>query len=137
MRIRGLGVIDDAVLELSPGFTVVTGETGAGKTMVVTGLGLLFGERAESALVRAGGPTASVEGRLALDPTGPAAARALDAGAEIEDGVLLVGRTVAAEGRSRAVLGGRTVPVGVLGELAEELIAVHGQNDQDRLLRPV
>jgi len=137
MRIRGLGVIDDAVLELSPGFTVVTGETGAGKTMVVTGLGLLFGERAESALVRAGGPTASVEGRLLLDPTGPTAARALDAGAELEDGALLVGRTVAAEGRSRALLGGRTVPVGVLGELAEELIAVHGQNDQDRLLRPV
>jgi DNA repair protein RecN (Recombination protein N) len=137
MRIRGLGVIDDAVLELSPGFTVVTGETGAGKTMVVTGLGLLFGERAESALVRAGGPTASVEGRLALDPAGPATARALDAGAEVEEGVLLVGRTVAAEGRSRAVLGGRTVPIGVLGELAEELIAVHGQNEQDRLLRPV
>lgn len=136
MRIRGLGVIDDAVLELSPGFTVVTGETGAGKTMVVTGLGLLFGERAETALVRTGGPTASVEGRLQLGPDGPAADRALDAGAELEDGVLLVGRTVAAEGRSRALLGGRSVPIGVLGELAEELIAVHGQNDQDRLLRP-
>ncbi len=65
VRITGLGVIDDAVLELSAGFTVVTGETGAGKTMVITGLGLLFGGRADPARVRPGADRAMVEGRLA------------------------------------------------------------------------
>ncbi|WP_198532536.1 AAA family ATPase, partial [Carbonactinospora thermoautotrophica] len=71
MRIRGLGVIDDALLKLSRGFTVITGETGAGKTMVVTGLGLLFGGRGDSSLVRPGANGASVEGRIAVDPAGP------------------------------------------------------------------
>ncbi len=136
MRIRGLGVIDDAVLELSPGFTVVTGETGAGKTMVVTGLGLLFGGRAEAALVRPGAARAAVEGRVVLAAGHPAVARAVDAGGELDDGELLVARTVSAEGRSRAHVGGQGVPVSVLAELAEELIAVHGQSDQQRLLRP-
>ena len=68
MRIRCLGVIDDAVLALHPGFTVLTGETGAGKTMVVQGLGLLLGARADSALVRSGAPRAAVEGLLTLPP---------------------------------------------------------------------
>src|SRR5947209_14932998 len=84
VRITGLGVINDALLELSPGFTAVTGETGAGKTMVVTGLGLLFGGRSDSALVRPGAERASVEGRLLLDPKGPAGRAAADAGAEFE-----------------------------------------------------
>src|SRR5437588_12848523 len=84
MRIRGLGGISDAVLELSPGFTVVTGETGAGKTMVVTSLGLLFGGRADSGLVRADTGRAVVEGRIAVGPDSPALARALDAGAELD-----------------------------------------------------
>ena len=70
VRITELGVIDDAVLELSPGFTVVTGETGAGKTMVVTGLGLMFGGRADPARVRPGAERATVEGRLRVDPAG-------------------------------------------------------------------
>jgi len=136
IRIRGLGVIDDAVLDLSPGLTVVTGETGTGKTMVMTGLGLLFGGRADSALVRAGADRTVVEGHLRVDPDGPVAQRARDAGGELDDDVLLLGRTVSAEGRSRAYVGGRAAPVSVLGELAEELIAVHGQHDQQRLLRP-
>ncbi|WP_184943239.1 DNA repair protein RecN [Kitasatospora kifunensis] len=136
MRIRDLGVIDDAVVELAPGFTVVTGETGAGKTMVVTSLGLLLGGRADPALVRAGAERAVVEGRLALPADSPAAARALEAGAELDEGVLLISRTVSAEGRSRAHVGGRSVPVGLLTELGEDLIAVHGQSDQQRLLRP-
>ena len=70
VRITALGVIEDAVLELSPGFTVVTGETGAGKTMVVTGLGLMFGGRADPARVRPGSDRATVEGRLRIDPAG-------------------------------------------------------------------
>lgn len=136
MRIRALGVIDDAVLPLTSGLNVITGETGAGKTMVVTGLGLLFGGRADSATVRADSPSAVVEGRLRIEPAGPAAARAAEAGAEPEDDVLILARTISAEGRSRAHVGGRSVPVGVLAELAEHCVAVHGQADQFRLLNP-
>ncbi|MGD6746364.1 DNA repair protein RecN [Streptomyces sp. BH106] len=135
MRIRSLGVIDDAVVELSPGFTAVTGETGAGKTMVVTSLGLLLGGRADPALVRIGAKNAVVEGRIAVPADSGARERAEEAGAELEDGVLLLSRTVSAEGRSRAHLGGRSVPVGVLSELADELVAVHGQTDQQGLLK--
>ncbi|MEF2525857.1 MULTISPECIES: DNA repair protein RecN [Streptomyces] len=136
MRIRSLGVIDDAVVELSPGFTAVTGETGAGKTMVVTSLGLLLGGRADPALVRIGAKAAVVEGRIVMSPDAPAAVRAEEAGAELDDGALLISRTVSAEGRSRAHVGGRSVPVGLLGELADDLVAVHGQTDQQGLLRP-
>src|SRR5256885_1336342 len=118
---------------------VITGETGAGKTMVVTGLGLLFGGRADAARVRAQPGRAVVEGRLRL--TGAVAAsvaeRIVDAGSEPdEDGSVLLARTVNAEGRSRAHVGGRSVPVAVLGELGEQVVAVHGQSDQLRLLRP-
>ncbi|WP_228920829.1 DNA repair protein RecN [Streptomyces sp. DH20] len=135
MRIRSLGVIDDAVVELSPGFTAVTGETGAGKTMVVTSLGLLLGGRADAALVRIGARNAVVEGRIAVPEGSPAVVRAEEAGADLDEGTLLVSRTVSAEGRSRAHLGGRSVPVGLLAELADDLVAVHGQSDQQGLLK--
>ena len=135
MRIRSLGVIDDAVVELSPGFTAVTGETGAGKTMVVTSLGLLLGGRADPALVRIGAKDAVVEGRISVSAGDSAVVRAEEAGAELDDGALLISRTVSAEGRSRAHLGGRSVPVGLLAELADDLVAVHGQTDQQGLLR--
>ncbi|GAA4755786.1 DNA repair protein RecN [Modestobacter marinus] len=136
LHIHGLGSIDDVTLELGRGLTVVTGETGAGKTMVVTGLSLLFGGRADQGRVRAG-VRAGVEGRLVLPPDSPVWARAADAGAEPdEDGSLILARSFSAEGRSRAHLGGRSVPVGVVAELAEEVLAVHGQTDQLRLTRP-
>ncbi|MEU2165397.1 DNA repair protein RecN [Streptomyces chengbuensis] len=135
MRIRSLGVIDDAVVELSPGFTAVTGETGAGKTMVVTSLGLLLGGRADPALVRIGAKSAVVEGRVTVPADASVAVRAEEAGAELDDGALLISRTISAEGRSRAHLGGRSVPVGMLTELADELVAVHGQTDQQGLLK--
>src|SRR3954471_206369 len=137
MRLRGLGVIADAVLELGPGLTVVTGETGAGKTMVVAGLGLLMGGRSDVGTVREGERTAQVEGRIVVDPAGPVADRALEAGAELDDGdVLIVSRSVAAEGRGRTFVGGRSVPAGLLAELAESLVTVHGQTDQLRLRSP-
>jgi DNA repair protein RecN (Recombination protein N) len=137
MSISGLGVIDEATLELHPGFTVLTGETGAGKTMVVTGLHLLSGGRAEASRVRNGSQRAVVEGRFEPEPGAEAIKLAEQAGAEPdEDGSLIAVRTVGGDGRSRAHLGGRSVPVGVLSDLAEHLIAVHGQNDQLRLLRP-
>ncbi|MGI4893949.1 MAG: AAA family ATPase, partial [Janthinobacterium lividum] len=122
MRIRGLGVIRDARLPLGPGLTVITGETGAGKTMVVTGLSLLMGERADAAAVRAGAQSAVVEGRLHVTPGSPAALRAAEAGGELEDGELLLARTLAPSGRSRAHVGGRSAPVGVLAELSEHLL---------------
>src|SRR5499433_1282050 len=137
VRINGLGVIEDAVLEFSSGFTVVTGETGAGKTMVVTGLGLMFGGRADPARVRPGANRATVEGRLRIEADGPAAQQVLDAGGELDDDgrTLIVSRSVSAEGRSRAHAGGRAVPVSLLIGLADELVAVHGQADQQQLLR--
>jgi DNA repair protein RecN (Recombination protein N) len=137
VRITGLGVIDDAVLELSPGFTVVTGETGAGKTMVVTGLGLMFGGRADPARVRPGTDRATVEGRLRVDPDGRVAEQVTEAGGELDDdgATLLISRSVSAEGRSRAYAGGHSVPVSLLTYLADDLVAVHGQADQQQLLR--
>jgi DNA repair protein RecN (Recombination protein N) len=135
LRIQRLGVIDDAILELHPGLNVVSGETGAGKTMVVTGLGLLLGARADAGLVRAGAESAVVEGLVAVPSDHAAALRAAEAGADTTDGLVLV-RTLSAEGRSRAHVGGRSAPVGVLGEIGEHLVAVHGQADQWRLRQP-
>jgi DNA repair protein RecN (Recombination protein N) len=138
VRITGLGVIDDAVLELSPGFNVVTGETGAGKTMVVSGLGLLFGGRADPARVRPGAERANVEGRLSVDAGGTVARQVNEAGGDLDDdgGTLILSRSVSAEGRSRAHAGGRSVPVSLLTYLADDLVAVHGQADQQQLLKP-
>src|SRR5580692_4679973 len=138
VRITRLGVIDDAVLEFSGGFNVVTGETGAGKTMVVTGLGLLFGGRADPARVRPGADRATVEGRLRIEPGGHVAQQVDEAGGELDDGgqSLVVSRSVSAEGRSRAHAGGRAVPLSLLTYLADELVAVHGQADQQQLLKP-
>jgi len=137
LSISGLGVIDSATLEPHPGFTVVTGETGAGKTMIVTALGLATGGRADSGRVRSGSPRAVVEARIRVDPHGSAAAVVRSAGGELDDGdtVILV-RTVSADGRSRAHLGGRGTPVASLAELTDELIAIHGQSEAISLLRP-
>ncbi len=138
VRIQSLGVIDDAVLELSPGFNVVTGETGAGKTMVVTGLGLLFGGKADPSRVRPGAERASVEGRLRIDPDGEIASQVNNSGGDLDDdgAALVLVRSVSAEGRSRAFAGGRSVPVSLLTYLADDLVAVHGQSDQQQLLKP-
>jgi DNA repair protein RecN (Recombination protein N) len=138
VRITGLGVIDEAVLELSAGFNVVTGETGAGKTMVVSGLGLLFGGRADPTRVRPGADRAVVEGRLRVEPGSAVARQVNDSGGDLDDdgSTLILVRSVSSEGRSRATAGGRSVPVSLLTYLAEDLVAVHGQADQQQLLRP-
>ena len=139
LRITGLGVIDDTTLKLTSGMNVITGETGAGKTMVVTGLGLLFGGRADAGRVRADPGRAVVEGRLRLGGhlADSVQTRITDAGAEIDDdGSVLLSRTVTIEGRSRAHVGGRSMPVAMLAEVGEQVLAVHGQSDQLRLLRP-
>lgn len=142
ITISDLGVITDAQVRLHPGLTVLTGETGAGKTMVLTGLNLLLGGRADPATVRTGAASAVVEGRVVVAPGSPVRVRAEEAGASVDDdGGLVLLRTVGATtdgspGRSRAHLGGRSVPQAVLGELAESLITVHGQSDQARLRSP-
>ena len=133
LGIRDLGVIAEATLPLGAGFTAVTGETGAGKTMVVTALGLLLGVRADAGAVRSGAKQAWVEGRWLVPDDGTIADRVAEAGGDVEAGELLLGRSVSAEGRSRAVVGGRSAPVGVLAELGDELVVVHGQADQQRL----
>ncbi|MFB2583313.1 DNA repair protein RecN [Herbiconiux liukaitaii] len=145
LSIRDLGVIGEAVLPLGPGFTAVTGETGAGKTMVVSALGLLFGERADTGSVRSGAPQAWIEGRLLVQSGGRVADRVREAGGEVEpldgagsgdralDGELILSRSVSAEGRSRAVVGGRSAPISLLNELSGDLVVVHGQSDQLRL----
>ncbi|MGN6576135.1 MAG: DNA repair protein RecN [Nocardioides sp.] len=139
IRIASLGVIDESVLELGPGFTAITGETGAGKTMVVTALGLLLGGRADSGAVRTGAKAARVEGLLRVPEGAPWAdglsAAVDEVGGAVEDGALVVARQISAEGRSRAFAGGASVPVGALSGLIDPLVAVHGQSDQHRLLQ--
>ncbi|AWB92490.1 DNA repair protein RecN [Aeromicrobium chenweiae] len=136
LTLRDLGVIDSAELELSAGFTVITGETGAGKTMVVTALGLLRGDRADLGLVRRGADQARVEASIGVRPGAGAITTVEEAGGRIDDDVVILGRVLSAQGRSRALAGGATVPASLLAEVTDQLVAVHGQSDQHRLLRP-
>ena len=142
ITIKDLGVIHHAAAELSTGLTVLTGETGAGKTMVVTGLRLLAGSRADASRVRTGADKAVVEGSFLADELSPAAHKAVaelvesGGGTADENGEYIVARTVSAQGRSKAHLGGRSVPATKLAEFSSFVLAIHGQNDQLRLLAP-
>ena len=140
ISISNLGVITNATLPLGPGLTVVTGETGAGKTMVITALSLLLGRRADAGAVRNGADHALAEAVVHLDPDHHVLDAAAQAGAFIEPAEgcseLLLSRSLSAQGRSRATVGGRSAPVGLLAELGQELVAVHGQSDQIRLKEP-
>lgn len=131
LRITHLGVIAEAEVELAPGFTVVTGETGAGKTMFVSALSLLMGEKVGSGVVRKGADKAEVEG-IFTDVPAPVQVRIEEAGGSA-DGDAIISRTVASKGRARATAGGRTVPISVLSEIADDLITLHGQSEQLRL----
>ena len=140
LSINSLGVIEETTVELDPGFTVVTGETGAGKTMVVTALNLLMGARADAGAIRAGDAKATVEAGFILPPEHRAIAAAQEAGAVVDDEGenthLVITRSISASGsgtRSRATAGGRGVPVALLAEIGERAVAVHGQSDQLRL----
>ena len=126
ISIRGLGVIEDARLELGPGFTVLTGETGAGKTMVLTALSLVLGGKADATLVRKGRERLSVSAifQVSTDVEEFAA----DVGAEVEERRIILTRTLSGDGRSKAIAGGVSVPAGTLNELGELLIEVHGQS---------
>ena len=133
LRITDLGVISDATISLHPGLTVVTGETGAGKTMIVTGLGLLLGARADPRSVRTDADRARVEGRFRVRRP-ELVERVLAVGGELDDDELIVARHLTAAGRSRAYVGGAQVPAGICSEITGELIAVHGQSEQLRLV---
>ncbi|MGO2779786.1 DNA repair protein RecN [Glutamicibacter arilaitensis] len=141
IQISNLGVITEATLPLGPGLTVVTGETGAGKTMVITALSLLLGRRADAGAVRNGAKHALAEAVVHLPPDHHVLDAAGQAGAFIEpageNSELLLSRSLSAQGRSRATIGGRSAPVGLLAELGHDLVAVHGQSDQIRLKEPV
>ncbi|APT84695.1 DNA repair protein RecN [Corynebacterium aquilae] len=137
LTIDHLGVISHSTVELADGLTVLTGETGAGKTMVVSGLRLLCGGRADAQRVRTGAPQAVVEGRFtAPEFLADTTATLVDnAGGTVdENGEYIATRTVNASGRSRAHLGGRSVPAATLAEFTADLLTIHGQNDQLRLL---
>ncbi|MDN2501619.1 DNA repair protein RecN, partial [Nocardia nova] len=142
IRIDGLGVISTATAQFHEGLTCVTGETGAGKTMVVTGLHLLGGARADAGRVRQGAQRAVVEGRFTVEDVHDSARDEVEkvlessgAQRDDDDSVIAV-RTVGSDGRSRAHLGGRSVPAAVLSDFTAPLLTVHGQNDQLRLQRP-
>jgi DNA repair protein RecN (Recombination protein N) len=135
--IRDLGVIQEARLPLGSGLTVITGETGAGKTMVLSALGLLLGERSDSSTIRRGQDQAFVEGRWYLKSNNPVSEnvskRLAEAGIDLVDGELIMNRSVSSEGRGRASVSGKATPINVLSELGEQLVVVHGQSDQIRL----
>ncbi|TLP71871.1 DNA repair protein RecN [Nesterenkonia sphaerica] len=145
VSISDLGVIERAEWDLAPGFNVVTGETGAGKTMVVTAFSLLLGARADAATVRTGADKAAVDAEISVTADHPAHTTAQEAGVLMEEldetegstpgaaEPLLLGRAVSAKGRSRATLAGRAVPVSLLGAVGSELVTLHGQSDQLRL----
>ena len=137
LSITSLGVIESARVTLGGGLTVVTGETGAGKTMILTGLHLILGGKPTPDAVRTGATEASAEAVIDLPEGTSARIAALDAGATIDDdGSVTVVRTVGAASRSRSILGGRTVPQALLAEVGAELVTVHGQSDQVRLRTP-
>jgi len=134
LRIKNLGVIRDATLDFSPGLTVLTGETGAGKTMVFRSLHLLFGGKADSALISTGAEQASVEADVAIPVE--LIARLDELGGQVEDGnIAIISRQVNTTGRSRSFAGGASVPAAAVGELGDALVAVHGQSDQLRLTK--
>ncbi len=138
IRIRNLGVIEEATAEFAEGLTVVTGETGAGKTMVVSSLRLLSGHRANASKVRVGADKAIIEGIFSAPTDAPSAAENIEAiisdfGGFADDGEYIASRTVTASGRSRAHLAGKTVAAGILSQFANHVLTIHGQNDQLRL----
>jgi DNA repair protein RecN (Recombination protein N) len=131
--IQDLGIIAESRLKFGSGLTVITGETGAGKTMVLSALALLLGSRSDTSAIRQGQPQAFVEGRWWLKNPELLNSRLDDAGVGATEGELILNRAVSVEGRSRASVSARSVPVSLLSEIGDQLVVVHGQSDQIRL----
>jgi len=136
LRIRDYAVVEDLTLELGPGLNALTGETGAGKSIIVGALSLLLGERASTDVVRVGADRATVEAVFDVQDV-PAIHGLLDEhGLRLEDGLLILRREVAAAGRNRAWVGGSPATAGIVGELGKALVDLHGQHEHQTLLRP-
>lgn len=134
LSIRSLGVIEAAELEFTPGFTVLTGETGAGKTMVLTALGLILGAKSDADFVRKGSERLTVSSRFQLHKE--MQARVEELGGEVEDGEVIIARTLSSEGKSRITVGGAQVTASQVSTLAQDLVEVHAQSSTARLLKP-
>ena len=135
LRIRNLAVVEEAVVDFVPGLNVLTGETGAGKSLILGALGLLTGARASADAVRAGAPRASVEAILDTERLPELERELAELGVAVDDHSLVVSRTVSAEGRSRAQIGGQWVPVSALRELFEGRIEISSQHASQALRR--
>ena len=136
IRVKNLGVIEEACLPFNKGLNVITGETGAGKTMVLTALGLLLGRKGDVGMVRHGSNGLNVEGRWMLDGHDEIVELVENVGGDVEDGLLYVNRSVTPDGKSRAVVGGRGTPLTQMLPIGDTLVSIHGQSDQIRLKNP-
>ena len=134
LRIRNFAIIEQVTLPLAPGFNVLSGETGAGKSIIVGALGLLLGERASADLIRSGADKATVEGVFDIGQRSDVCALADERGIEVEDDTLVLKREIAANGRGRAWINGTTVTASVLAEIGRQLVNLHGQHDAQTLL---
>src|SRR5688500_5147288 len=135
--VEGLGVIDHAELHLTTGSSALTGETGAGKTLLVAALGLLLGARSDKALVRQGSAEARVDARFEIDDGHPVLALVRDQ--ELLDGSdaeMVLSRTVSADGKSKARINGRLVTLNLLQEVGRSLVEIAGQNEHHRFGLP-
>ncbi|MGQ0649074.1 MAG: DNA repair protein RecN [Gemmatimonadaceae bacterium] len=136
LRIRNVAIIESVTLPLESGFNVLTGETGAGKSIIVEALGLLFGERASADVVRTGTDKATVEGVFDITAHASVATTLDERGIDVDDGIVVFRREVAASGRSRAWINGTTVTSGALAEIGSRLVSIHGQHESRGLLDP-
>ncbi|HEY1953934.1 MAG TPA: DNA repair protein RecN [Gemmatimonadaceae bacterium] len=136
LRIRNFAIIEQVTLPLAEGFNVLSGETGAGKSIIVGALGLLLGERASADLIRSGAEKATVEGVFDVTNVKGIASLADERGIDVEDDTLVLKREISANGRGRAWINGATVTAGVLAEIGRELVNLHGQHDAQTLLDP-
>jgi DNA repair protein RecN (Recombination protein N) len=134
LRIRNFAIIEQVTLPLAPGFNVLSGETGAGKSIIVGALGLLLGERASADLIRSGADKATVEGVFDIGRLKEISALADERGIEVEDETLVLKREISANGRGRAWINGTTVTATVLAEIGRQLVNLHGQHDAQTLL---
>jgi len=134
ISIRSLGVIEASNIEFKSGLTVLTGETGAGKTMVLTALGLVLGNKSDSDLVRQGQERAIVTGKFAVPKE--LAAQIIDAGGEVEDESVVISRTVSAAGKSRVLVGGVVSSAAAVSSFASSLVEIHAQSSSSKLTKP-
>ena len=134
LRIRNFAIIEQVTLPLAEGFNVLSGETGAGKSIIVGALGLLLGERASADLIRSGAEKATVEGVFDVTDVKGIVELADERGIEVEDDTLVLKREIAASGRGRAWINGANVTATVLAEIGRQLVNLHGQHDAQTLL---